>query len=174
MLVPIEFEDTQRKVGLIHMDTLLEQVLASPELPLYLEKIQETVAKERQLRRRLYEEMTEDEDWEFINGEIVLHSPSSAIHISVRKRLCQLLDNDVCVHELGAVYDERTMISLRRNDYEPDICFFGPEKARTIQPTTLRFAAPDFIAEILSPSTEKHDRGVKFEDYAAHGALPSR
>jgi len=30
------------------------------------------------------------------------------------------------------------------------------------------FPAPDFIAEILSKSTEKIDRGVKFEDYAFH------
>ena len=29
--------------------------------------------------------------------------------------------------------------------------------------------APDFIAEILSDSTASVDRGVKFQDYAAHG-----
>ena len=27
----------------------------------------------------------------------------------------------------------------------------------------------DFIGEILSPSTAARDRGIKFEDYAAHG-----
>ncbi len=31
------------------------------------------------------------------------------------------------------------------------------------------FPAPDFIAEILLPSTEKYDRKEKFIDYAAHG-----
>ena len=31
------------------------------------------------------------------------------------------------------------------------------------------FPAPDFAVEILSKSTEKNDRGVKFEDYAFHG-----
>jgi Uma2 family endonuclease len=29
--------------------------------------------------------------------------------------------------------------------------------------------APDFIIEIISPSTEKIDREIKFADYAAHG-----
>ncbi len=31
------------------------------------------------------------------------------------------------------------------------------------------FPAPDFVVEILSPSTEKYDRNEKFVDYAAHG-----
>ena len=33
----------------------------------------------------------------------------------------------------------------------------------------MKFPAPDFVAEVLSLSTEHHDWGIKFEDYAAHG-----
>ena len=33
----------------------------------------------------------------------------------------------------------------------------------------MRFPAPDFVVEVLSPSTAANDRGVKFDDYAAHG-----
>jgi Uma2 family endonuclease len=33
----------------------------------------------------------------------------------------------------------------------------------------MKFPAPDFVAEVLSATTEKTDRGVKFEDYAEHG-----
>ncbi len=36
-------------------------------------------------------------------------------------------------------------------------------------PEQMKYPAPDFIAEILSPSTESVDRITKFEDYAAHG-----
>ena len=57
----------------------------------------------------------------------------------------------------------------KRNDYEPDIIFFGPVKAATIDPDTLKFPIPDLIVEVLSPSTEKRDRGIKFQDYALHG-----
>ena len=32
-----------------------------------------------------------------------------------------------------------------------------------------RFPAPEFIVEVLSPSTESIDRGDKFRDYAANG-----
>jgi Uma2 family endonuclease len=33
----------------------------------------------------------------------------------------------------------------------------------------MHFPAPDFIVEVLSDSTAGADRGVKFDDYAAHG-----
>lgn len=33
----------------------------------------------------------------------------------------------------------------------------------------MHFPAPDFVVEILSDSTGTRDRGVKFDDYAAHG-----
>ncbi len=34
-----------------------------------------------------------------------------------------------------------------------------------------KFPAPDLIVEVLSESTEANDRGIKFEDYAAHGVV---
>lgn len=61
------------------------------------------------------------------------------------------------------------MISLKRNDYEPDLCFFKKGKAEKFEPNQLLFPAPDLVVEILSKSTETNDRGVKFEDYAANG-----
>jgi Uma2 family endonuclease len=33
----------------------------------------------------------------------------------------------------------------------------------------MRFPAPDLVVEVISESTEQNDRGVKFDDYAAHG-----
>ena len=51
---------------------------------------------------------------------------------------------------------------------QPDICYFGPPKAATIQPEMLYYPAPDLIVEVLSKSTQKNDREVKFEDYAVH------
>ena len=31
------------------------------------------------------------------------------------------------------------------------------------------FPAPDLVVEVLSPTTENNDRGIKFIDYALHG-----
>jgi Uma2 family endonuclease len=83
--------------------------------------------------------------------------------------LVQLIGPFVSRHQLGYVGHEKLLISLTRNDYEPDICFFGPNKSSVFTPDQMKFPAPDFIAEVLSPSTEALDRGLKFEDYAAHG-----
>jgi Uma2 family endonuclease len=69
----------------------------------------------------------------------------------------------------AAIGHEKILVALTRNDYEPDVCFFSAAKARTFQPDQTVFPAPDFVAEVLSRSTEQADRGVKFEDYAAHG-----
>jgi Uma2 family endonuclease len=63
------------------------------------------------------------------------------------------------------------MISLTRNDYEPDVCFFSQAKAQHFVADQMRFPAPDFVVEVLSDSTEENDRGIKFDDYAAHGVV---
>ena len=79
------------------------------------------------------------------------------------------MDTYVSKHNLGYVGYEKVLVTLTRNDYEPDIVYFGPEKARTLEPEQTKFPAPDIVVEVLSPSTESIDRGVKFLDYAAHG-----
>ena len=33
----------------------------------------------------------------------------------------------------------------------------------------MQFPAPDFVVEVLSPTSESRDRGIKFDDYALHG-----
>jgi Uma2 family endonuclease len=47
--------------------------------------------------------------------------------------------------------------------------FLKKKEQISLPPTRHLFPAPDFAVEILSDSTEKIDRGIKFIDYAAHG-----
>ncbi len=61
------------------------------------------------------------------------------------------------------------MTTFTRNDYEPDLVFFGDEKASLFKPEQTLFPIPDFVVEVLSKSTEKYDRGIKFDDYETHG-----
>ena len=83
--------------------------------------------------------------------------------------LSNLLSNFARVRGLGTVKVEKCLCVFPRNDYEPDIVFFGREKAEELTPDTLKFPVPDLVIEVLSSSTEGRDRGVKFEDYATHG-----
>jgi Uma2 family endonuclease len=55
-------------------------------------------------------------------------------------------------------------------DYEPDIFGINPENTTCALVDRLYWhGAPDFIVEILSPSTAERDRGVKFDTYEKHG-----
>lgn len=151
------------------MSTPVAELLQDPALPDKVAALQQTLEAERQRRESFYEEMTEEEKSEFINGEIVMHSPANARHLLVKDRLHRLLGPYVEVHRLGAVFGEKSLCVFPRNDYEPDVVFFGPEKAALIEPVTMKFPIPDFICEVLSDSTEARDRGVKFRDFEAHG-----
>lgn len=69
---------------------------------------------------------------------------------------------------MGIVLVGTALVELTRNSYEPDICYFGPAKAVGIKPDLLYYPAPDLVVEVLSNSTQKNDREIKFEDYATH------
>lgn len=151
------------------IDTLIQQLRASPKLELYLEEIQRLLREERIKRNEFYRVITPNDKAEFINGEMVFHSPVRLRHNRVGKLLLKLVDTYVQMQRLGYVGYEKLLISLTRNDYEPDICFFRREVSQTFSPQQMKFPAPDFIVEILSDSTAKTDRETKFDDYAAHG-----
>ena len=151
------------------MPTIIDQLLHSPRLPAYLAQMNAVLSEEQQRREQFYEQMTEQEKVEFINGATVVHSPVKLEHAEASENLLMLLKAYVHVHDLGSVFHEKILITLIRNDYEPDICYFRAEVAAQFVPDQMRFPTPDLIVEVLSPSTEERDRGVKFEDYAAHG-----
>ena len=155
--------------ALLAESELLAQLLRSPRLPIVAEQLDALLADEAQRRAHFIDTVLESDKSEFINGEPIVHSPVKFQHNVVTKRLLVLLDTYVTMGGLGYVGYEKLMVSLTRNDYEPDICYFNAAKAAAFQPDQMRFPAPDFIVEVLSASTEANDRGVKFDDYAAHG-----
>lgn len=143
-------------------------MLNAPDLPELIGEAQRALGLEQKLREKFYADITPEHKWEFIQGEVIMHSPALNRHLAASQRLYDLLNAFVRVRRLGLVRHEKAMTSFPRNDYEPDVMFFGSAKAALIDPDTLRFPIPDFIAEVLSPSTEDRDRGIKFRDYALH------
>ena len=152
-------------------DALVVQLARSPRLPEYYQKLQGFIQQERARRDAFHARLSElhDQKVEFINGQAVVALPVRHEHAEVAQFLLRLLQTFVDLLDLGFVGHEKIMISLSRNDYEPDLCYFDKTKASRFERKQVRFPAPNFIAEILSPGTEQTDRGVKFEDYAAHG-----
>jgi len=151
------------------MKTVVQYLRTSPQLPRYVQEFESLLAAERARRERFYAEMSEDQKVEFINGEVFMHSPARLRHTVVSQNAFVLLSLYVSQHRLGYVGHEKMLITLTRNDYEPDVVYFGPAKAQTLLPDQMKFPAPDLVVEVLSPSTAENDRGIKFVDYAAHG-----
>jgi Uma2 family endonuclease len=149
--------------------TLIDPIVHSPRMPQYLRELEQILACEKERRRRFFAEVREGEKAEFINGEVIVHSPVNSEHEETSTNIFQLMRACVQLHSLGRVAHEKLLISLTRNDYEPDICFFASEKADRFKPDQMKFPAPDLAVEVLSRSTEKTDRTIKFEDYALHG-----
>lgn len=154
-----------------HTD-IVDQIMEHSDAVLIVQHVQERLKDEQQRRREFYDRITEDDKAEFVNGEIMFHSPVVKIHNVATKYLLKLLDTYVEEHDLGFVGVEKILTRFTRNDYEPDICFFGNEKAALFQDDQLLFPIPDFVAEVLSKSSRKtieHDTVTKFNDYEQHG-----
>lgn len=141
----------------------------SPALPEILEQAHRALIKEQKLRQKFYHDITPELKWEFIQGEVVMHSPAAHRHLLTTQRLFSLMEAHARLRTLGIAHIEKALCVFPRNDYEPDIAFFGTTKAALTDADTLKFPIPDLIVEVLSPSTEACDRGVKFLDYALHG-----
>jgi Uma2 family endonuclease len=100
-----------------------------PDAHLLLQKVEAVLHEEQERRQIFYKKIIEGETVEFINGEIVIHSPVKKRHNQSSLLLAQLLNIYSGKHGLGFVGIEKIMITLTRNDYEPDICFFRKEKS---------------------------------------------
>ena len=62
---------------------------------------------------------------------------------------------------VGLILDER-------NGVQPDLVYVSPDRAGILTRRGIR-GVPDLVVEIISPSTEATDRGVKQKRYAAFG-----
>ncbi len=151
------------------MDTILMELKQRPNLKSLVQELNQYVQEEEKLRQAFYNQISEEYKAEFINGEIIIHPPARRIHGLIKVNLLVVINVFVDMHELGEGDGEKRMIELTRNSYQPDIVCFLNDKVAHFKDDQMLFPAPDFIVEILSPSTEKNDRGVKFVDYALHG-----
>jgi len=147
---------------------LVTSILSMPNAPIILEEVGQQLVEERKKRLDFYDKVTDENKVEFINGEVIVHSPVKKAHNDITGLLHSVLDIYVRKNKLGYVGYEKLMISLTRNDYEPDICFFDKSKSNQFTKDQSRFPAPDLVIEVLSKDTAQRDRGIKYQDYEAH------
>ena len=140
----------------------------APNLPLVVDELLSFLNDEKIKRADYLNNLNDDVKSEFIEGEIVLNSPAKRKHYLIVGWLSKLLSTYVDINDLGEVSTEKVLIHLTRNNFEPDIVFFNKKQVNDFDKNTMIHPAPSFVVEILSESTQKRDRGIKFEDYANH------
>jgi Uma2 family endonuclease len=148
----------------------IDQLLEMPALPKLLDTLRERLAAEQERRVAFREWLTEDSKAEFINGQVVMHTPASDDHNAATGQLYRIASLYADLKQLGKVRIEKAMIGLDRNDYEPNIAFWRKEIADQFDPGMSVYPVPDLIVEVLSPGKEniRRDTVTKFADYAAH------
>jgi len=151
------------------INSRVHDLLEAPDAELVIERAQAILADEAQRRRAFREWLRDDVKAEFINGDVIMHSSVKRRHLDATKYLENLLLNFIMLNDLGAVDSEKALVGLTRNDYEPDICYWNRETANSFEADQMEHPAPDLIVEVLSKSTTGRDRGIRFDDYAAHG-----
>ena len=154
-------------------EDLMEKIMDLPDAPNLIKEITSKLNDEAQRRKNFYNRATNrfiDEQMkvEFINGEIIMHSPVRREHNEATGLLYKLVDTYVRKKKLGFVGFEKIMTKFTRNDYEPDIVFFKKEKSENFTKKQVLFPIPDFVVEVLSEGTKNKDRGIKFADYENH------
>jgi len=116
-------------------------------------------------------EVAEHKKSEYINNEIVIHSPAKKKHVDVSLNLVSIIRAYVVKYDLGFVGQEKILTEMKKtnNSYEPDICFFRKEKTLNFKDNTDRFPPPDWAIEIISKTSQDRDRKTKYWDYAKNG-----
>ena len=147
----------------------LQQILDAPDAAQQAQEILRVLAEEKEKRRAFREWLDEDKKAEFVQGEVILHSPVKGRHWAANGNLTFLLTAYVKSRDLGVIGTEKVLIALERSDYEPDLVYFDKRTSATFIPDQLLYPAPQFIVEILSDSTAALDRGRKKRDYARAG-----
>jgi Uma2 family endonuclease len=107
--------------------------------------------------------------YELYDGEVYEVPSPILLHQMVSARLHLALAAYVNTHG-GAVFYAPLDIVLSEYDVvQPDLLLFTRERANLLHPRKVTRVPPDLAVEILSPSTERNDRGRKLRLLQQHG-----
>ncbi len=107
---------------------------------------------------------------EWVDGEVVILSPSNVEHLQIVGFLYRLLADFVEAHGLGEVFLLELLMKFeaRRTGRMPDLLFIANEHADRLTGTLLDGPA-DLVVEVVSPESDRRDRSEKFAEYEAAG-----
>jgi Uma2 family endonuclease len=139
------------------MDTLVAEKLEKLTQPMHMTE------------EEFLEFCDEDTRAEYIDGEVIVHSPVTNKHSRIATFLTTILQLYIDQHLLGIIWGEnfqvRPRAGLRR---VPDLVFVSTENQVIITNTEVD-GAPDLVVEIVSPDSIERDWRVKYLEYEKAG-----
>jgi len=107
--------------------------------------------------------------YELIQGELRMAPAPNTRHQRISRELELLICNHLREHPAGELLHAPCDVFLSEiNVLQPDLLYISRNRAKLISERGVE-GAPDLVVEILSPTSEKQDRGAKKAVYAAAG-----
>lgn len=105
---------------------------------------------------------------ELVDGEIEMAPSPIPRHSRIVMRLGQLLLNHTDASGGGEVFTDVDTIFSEHDVRRPDILYFSPDRTHLIGEKAME-GPPDLAVEVISPSSTKIDREIKYELYEKGG-----
>jgi Uma2 family endonuclease len=112
-------------------------------------------------------EPTQEERYEYWDGEVVAISRQTRNHNRITINFFKLLDDSLNLPYEIYIIDVKVQVEPGKKYFYPDVVVTCDE--RDNEPQLVQF--PSLIMEVLSPSTEAADRGIKFAKYRQFSTL---
>ena len=111
-------------------------------------------------------EAEETERYEFVDGIMRLMTGGSAAHSAIKTNATNAL-NDALRGGLCRAYVDDLKVVTKTAVMYPDVVV----TCRPLAPDDDRVSDPTVVVEVLSPTTERHDRIAKWREYQKIGSL---
>jgi Uma2 family endonuclease len=119
----------------------------------------------------IWDSPEDDNRYEVIDGQLYVTPAPSWQHQYGSTNLVGYLNPYLRQRGIGKVVTAPIGVKLDdENGVQPDLVYVSNERAHIIVERGVE-GAPDLVVEVLSPSTQARDRGVKLRRYAAAGVL---
>ena len=116
-----------------------------------------------------YAKTPDGERYELLDGELIMAPAANMPHQETSMNLSREVSLFVKKNGLGRVFHAPTDVVLADTIVvQPDVLFVSKEREGIITHANIQ-GAPDFVVEILSPSTAQNDWRRKWEIYERHG-----
>src|SRR5207247_11268640 len=104
--------------------------------------------------------------YEIVDGDLFMVPAPTPYHQKISRKVERLLEDHVLAQGLGEIFDAPCDLLVSEIDIvQPDIFYISKGRLSIIKEKNIQ-GAPDLVVEILSPTTEERDRGLKQKLYA--------